>query len=184
MKDVVDGQADDSAAGLRIEQDDDRGDATPQRQAVIGEESAKEAQALVLGERGCPPGLRGWQPEASGEFGALAPQQEGPDGVPVVLVVLDMPAVDVGLAACGEGQVLIAEPDQEGRRVLDLARGVLLATGCEGSAVGAGPEFRQDAPGREPADDLGVFRLGDDGKVTDEPALEEADLLVDTGPAR
>jgi hypothetical protein len=43
-----------------VKQDDDRGDAASQRQAVVGEEPAEETQTLVLGERGCPPGLWGW----------------------------------------------------------------------------------------------------------------------------
>lgn len=41
--------------------------------------------------------------------------------------------------------------------------------------------MRQDAPGREEPDRLGVLWVGDAGDVSRKPALEGAEVLVDRG---
>ena len=64
---VVDGQADDPAEGLGVEQDDDGRGPGPQRQVGAGEEVAEQVQSLALLKRCRVPGRRGGQPEARGE---------------------------------------------------------------------------------------------------------------------
>ena len=120
---VVDGQADDPAEGLGVEQDDDGRDPGPQRQVAAGEEVAEQVQSLVLLKRCRVPGRRGGQPEARGEVAGGAPQQEGSQGVAAVLVVFGVPGVDVGLAAGGQAAAAVSEPAQEGGGVLDLVAG-------------------------------------------------------------
>ena len=98
---VVDGEADDPAEGLSVEQDDDGRDPGPQWQVAAGEEVAEQVQSLALLKRCRLPDHRGGQPEALGEVAGGAPQQEGPQGAAAVLVVFGVPGVDVGLAAGG-----------------------------------------------------------------------------------
>jgi len=66
---------------------------------VFGEEAAEQVFALVLRKRCRLADHRGGQSETRGEFVGHAPQQEGPEGAAAVLVVLDVPGVDVGLTA-------------------------------------------------------------------------------------
>jgi len=98
-----------------------------------------------------------------------------------VLVVLDVPGVDVGLTAGGQGEAVLGEPSQEGRGVLDLVAGMAATSRGDGLRLRAGAKSGQNFPGREAADELGVVRVGDGGEVPDQPPLERTDLLVDGG---
>jgi hypothetical protein len=51
--------------------------------------------------------------------------------------------------------------------------------GVIGLFAGAGTESGQDVPGGEALDELGSVGVGDRVEMGDEPALEQADLLVD-----
>ena len=53
--------------------------------------------------------------------------------------------------------------------------------GCDVARLGAGPQPREDVPGREEPDRLGVLGVGDAGQVAGKPALEGAEVLVDRG---
>jgi hypothetical protein len=86
------------------------------------------------------------------------------------------PGVDVGLAADRKGEFPVGEPAEEPRRLNDLGAD---APGSQRFPLGSGPEFGQQLPSNEPADQLGVFRPGDGGEMFDQPPLERTDLLVD-----
>jgi len=81
---VVDGEPDDAAERLRVEQDDGGRDPGPQWQVAIVQDAAEQVDALVLRERRSLADHRGGQAEAPGEFAFRAPQQEGADGVAAV----------------------------------------------------------------------------------------------------
>ncbi|MGI5451325.1 hypothetical protein ACQEVM_37325 [Streptomyces sp. CA-243310] len=93
--------------------------------------------------------------------------------------VLDVPEVDVALAAGAQVQAMLGEPLEEGCGVLDLVACVLAAGGGERAGVRVPAELGQDLPGGEAAHDLGMLGVADRGEVAHEPPLEEADLLVD-----
>ena len=158
---VVEGEADDAAERLGVEQDDGGRDPGPQRQVVAGQDAAEQVQSLVLRERCRLADHRGGQPEAPGELAGCAPQQEGPEGVAAVLVVLGVPGVDVGLAAGRQGEAAVGEPLQEGGGVLDLVAGVAAAGRGDRLLLRAGAEPGQDFPGGEAADELGMAGVGD-----------------------
>ncbi|MFI2029847.1 hypothetical protein [Streptomyces buecherae] len=96
-----------------------------------------------------------------------------------MFAALGPPGVDVDLAAGREAVVALAEPSQEGGRVLDLFGGEPPDAGCDVASFGAGPQPREDAPGREEPDRFDVFGVGDAGQMPGKPALEGAEVLVD-----
>ncbi|MBY6307665.1 hypothetical protein [Streptomyces clavuligerus] len=92
--------------------------------SAVVPQSAEYVQAFVFAECG-PSGdsHRGYGERALAVAALYGPVEEGPQAVAVVLAVLGPPGVDVGLAAGGEGGVPLAEPGEEGGRVLDLLGG-------------------------------------------------------------
>jgi hypothetical protein len=78
-------------------------------------------------------------------------------------------------------EIVLAEPSEEGRGVLDLLAGMASAGRSDRLLLRTGAEPRQDFPGGEPTDDLGVVGVGDVGEMVDQPSLERADVLVDGG---
>jgi hypothetical protein len=98
-----------------------------------------------------------------------------------VFAVLGPPCVDVGLAAGCEGGVPLAEPVEEGGRVLHLLGREAADAGCDVALLGACPQPGQDAPGREEPDRFNVRRVLDAGQMAMEPALERAEVLVHRG---
>jgi hypothetical protein len=177
--DVVDGELGDSAEWLGVEQDDDSGDAGPQREVVTGEQAAEQGHALALGQAsgagddGCR------QPQRWGEFAGHAPEQETAQAVSIMLVVFGVPGVDVGLLAGSQGVLVLREPVEEQRGLGDLFTGVSSAGRGDRFVRGAGSKSGQDVPGGEPLDELTVMGVGDGVEVGDEPAFEQADLLID-----
>ena len=113
---------DDTAERLRVEQDDGGRDAAPERPAVAGQEAAEQVHAFGLRERCRLADHRPGQSETPGELVGHAPLQERPEGVAAMLVVLDVPGVDVVLAAGGQIEAVLGEPSKEGRGVLDTGR--------------------------------------------------------------
>ena len=148
---------------------------------MVGQDAAEQVHSLVLWKRGLLADHRCRQPEAPGELVGHAPLQEGSGGLAVVLVVLDVPGIDVGLAAGGQGDVVLGEPLEEGRGVLDLVAGMAATGRGDRLLFGAGAKPRQNFPAGEAADELDVFRVGNLSEVADQPPLERADLLVDDG---
>jgi hypothetical protein len=162
---VVEGEADDAAERLCVEQDDGGCDPGPERQVMAGQEAAELAHPLVVREWCRLADHRGGQPEAPGEPAGHAPLQEGPDGVAAVLVVLGVPGVDVGLAAGGQGEAMPGKPSEERGGVFDLVAGVAAAGRSDRFFLCAGAEPRQDFPGGEAADELSVVGVGNAGEV-------------------
>jgi hypothetical protein len=64
---------------------------------------------------------------------------------------------------------------------LDLLAGVTAAGRGQRPPARAAAKPGKDIPGGEPADELGMVRLGDAGEVPGEPPLEKPDLLADGG---
>jgi hypothetical protein len=89
-----------------------------------------------------------------------------------VFAALGIPGVDVDLAAGREGALPLVKPLQEGGRVLDLLGGESSDAGCDVAPLGAGPQSREDAPGRKEPDRLDVLAVGDAGQTPGKPALE------------
>src|SRR5664279_1747906 len=173
--------ADDAAERLCVEQDDGGRDPSSEWEVVVGQEAAEQLYPLVLRERFRLAEPRRRQSKAPGDLAGDAPQQEGPDGVAAVFAVFDMPGVDVGLAAGGQGEAVLGEPLKEGRGGLDLVAGIAAAGRSDRLSLRAGAEPRQDFPSGEAADELGMVRVGDVSEMADQPPLERADLLVDGG---
>jgi len=148
---------------------------------VVGQEAAEQLYPLVLRERFRLAEPRRRQSKAPGDLAGDAPQQEGPDGVAAVFAVFDMPGVDVGLAAGGQGEAVLGEPLKEGRGGLDQVAGMAAAGRSDRLSLRAGAEPRQDFPSGEAADELGMVRVSDVSEMADQPPLERADLLVDGG---
>jgi len=96
-----------------------------------------------------------------------------------VLVVLDVPDVDVGIAAGGQDEAVLGEPSKEARGVLDLIAGRAATGRGDRLLLRAGAQVRQDFPCGEAAHELGVVRVGDVSEVAEQPPLELADPLVD-----
>jgi hypothetical protein len=61
-----------------------------------------------------------------------------------VFGVFDVPGVDVGLAAGRRGEVVVGEPPEEGRGVLDLVAGIAAAGRSERLLLRTGAEPWQD----------------------------------------
>ncbi|MGB8202375.1 MAG: hypothetical protein WCF33_22270 [Pseudonocardiaceae bacterium] len=57
--DVIDGEPDDPAERLRVEEHDHAGNPRSQRRRGVGQEPAEQLQALVLRQRRAPTGRRG-----------------------------------------------------------------------------------------------------------------------------
>jgi len=140
---------DDTAERLRVEQDDGGRDAAPERQAVAGQEAAEQVHAFGLRERCRLADHRPGQSETPGELVGHAPLQERPEGVAAMLVVLDVPGVDVVLAAGGQIEAVLGEPSKEGRGVLDLVAGMAATSWGDRLLLRADAKARQDFPGSE-----------------------------------
>ncbi len=84
----------------------------------------------------------------------------------------------VELAASREVGVPLAEPVQEGGRVLDLLGGEPADARCDVAPLSAGPQPGENAPGRVELDHLGVLGVGDAGQMPGKPALEGTKVLV------
>lgn len=76
---------------------------------------------------------------ASAVAALYSPVEEGSQAGAAVFGVLGVPGVDVDLAAGREGAVALADPLQEGGRVLDLFGGAASDAGCDVTPLGAGP---------------------------------------------
>ncbi|MEU6585965.1 hypothetical protein [Nocardia sp. NPDC046763] len=115
------------------------------------------------------------------EFAFDAPQQKGAEEFAAARAVLDVPGIDVGLAAGGKRKLLVCKPFQKPGCVHDMVVSVASVRWVDRLAFGLGAQLRQKMPGREAADNLGVVGVGDGGEVADQPAFESADLFVDSG---
>ena len=124
-------------------------DAAPERQAVAGQEAAEQVHAFGLRERCRLADHRPGQSETPGELVGHAPLQERPEGVAAMLVVLDVPGVDVVLAAGGQIEAVLGEPSKEGRGVLDLVAGMAATSWGDRLLLRADAKARQDFPGGE-----------------------------------
>ncbi|MFJ4636479.1 hypothetical protein ACIP69_12680 [Streptomyces hygroscopicus] len=113
-----------------VKEDDDSGGSETHGYLRVGQQSAKGIEALVLAQRGSPGDLH----RGDGEGASAAAPLHRP-----VEVVLGVPGVDVDLAAGREGAVALAEPLQEGCRVLDLLGGEPSDAWCDVTPFGAGP---------------------------------------------
>ena len=69
------------------------------------------------------------------------PVEEGSQAGAAVFGVLGPPGVNVDLGAGGEGGVPLAEPVEEGGRVLDLLGGEAADAGGDVGLFGAGPQL-------------------------------------------
>jgi hypothetical protein len=110
---------------------------------------------------------------------AMLQKQEPAQAVTHVLGVFGVPCVDVGLVAGSHAALALCEPVEEHRGLGDLLAGEFSAGWGDRLVLGAGSKFGQDFPGGKPVDELGVSGVGDGVEVGDEPAFEQADLLVD-----
>lgn len=113
------------------------------------------ADSLVVGKHCRGAGRGGGQLEATGEPVDHAPPEKSP-GYLDVLGVLDVPRIDVGLAAGGQGEASPGQPPEEDGGLPDLLGGEASARRGDRLPFGAGAEPREDFSGGELADDLGV----------------------------
>ena len=74
---------------------------------MAGQEAAEQVHAFGLRERCRLADHRPGQSETPGELVGHAPLQERPEGVAAMLVVLDVPGVDVVLAAGGQIEAVL-----------------------------------------------------------------------------
>ncbi|MER6949209.1 hypothetical protein ABT294_34845 [Nonomuraea sp. NPDC000554] len=146
-----------------------------------GEDLAEEGESLLGGERGGAASGVGHELQGSRQLVALRPLEEGAQAVSFVGGVLGDPCVEMRLTAAGQVEVPVGEPGQEAGGVDDLLAGVAPVGGRDELGLGDAAQAGQDLPGGEPADDLDVVGIGDVVEVVDEPALQQADLLVDLG---
>lgn len=98
-----------------------------------------------------------------------------------VLGVFGVPGIDVGLVAGAQAALPLGEPVEESRGLFNLVVGELAAGGADRLVLGAGSKSWQDLPGGEPLNDLGVVAVGECSDMGDEPAFEQADLLIEAG---
>lgn len=96
-----------------------------------------------------------------------------------MLAVFGVPGVDVGLVARSQAALALCEPVEEGCGLGDSLTGVSPAGRGDRLIRGAGPKSGQDFPDGKPLDELAVVGVGDGVEVGDEPAFEQADVLVD-----
>lgn len=108
-------------------------------------------------------------------------QQETAQAAANVLGVFSVPCIDVGLVAGAQAALPLYEPVEESRCLFNLVVGELAAGGADRLVRGAGSKSWQDLPGGEPLNDLGVVAVGECSDMGDEPAFEQADLLIDAG---
>jgi hypothetical protein len=85
------------------------------------------------------------------------------------------------LVAGPQAVVVVGEPAQECGGLFDLVAGEVSAGRSDRLVPGAGSQSGQDFPGREALDELAMVAVTDRVEVGEEPAFEQADLLVDAG---
>lgn len=179
---VVDAEPDDAAHGLRVEEHDDSCDTQTHRNLRVGQRSAEGIEALVLARCRPPGDLHSGDGQRASAVAALhGPVEEGSQAGGAVFGVLGVPGVDVDLAAGREGAVALTEPWQEGGSVLDLLGGEPPDAGCDVAPLGAGPQPKKDAPGREEPDRLDVLGIGDAGQVPGSRRWKEQRYLSTAG---
>jgi hypothetical protein len=99
---VTDGQVQDAAERLGIQQHQAGGGAGPDRDCGVGGEAAQQIQAALLGDGLAGGGFLAGDVEVAGEVAVAGrPQEEGADGLALLGAVGGVVAVDVGL---GEGR--------------------------------------------------------------------------------
>ncbi|MEV8441950.1 hypothetical protein AB0425_31620 [Actinosynnema sp. NPDC051121] len=176
--DVVEGEADDAADRLCVEQQQPGGDPTAQWSVRVGEDLPEQLDAASASDGRGLADLRRRQCEPAGELHVRAPQQESASGDALMLLVLDVPGIDLSLSAVRQDQLAFTGPTKERRGVADPVSGEPAPGRGDGLALRVGAELGQDVPGGEPPDDLLVLGIGDAREVFAEPPLEKAELLV------
>ncbi|WP_329200748.1 hypothetical protein [Streptomyces sp. NBC_01435] len=137
---VVKGEPDDAAQRLCVEKNDDSGDAESHRYLRVDQKSAQGGEAFVFAQCGPAGDLHCGDGQGTSTVTAPhGPVEEASQPGAGVLGVLGEPGVDVDLAARREGGVPLAEPLQEGGRVLDLFAGEAADAGCDVASLGSGP---------------------------------------------
>ncbi|MFJ4922018.1 hypothetical protein [Streptomyces sp. NPDC088725] len=100
VDDVVHGEPDDAAQRLRVEENDDAGDAESHRCLRVGQQAPKGGEAFVLAQCGPAGNLHRGDGQGTWAMTALyGPVEEASQAGAGVLGVLGEPGVDVDLAA-------------------------------------------------------------------------------------
>jgi len=168
LDDVVDGEPDDPAERLGVEEEQGRDDAVHQRELLVGEEASEQGKPAMLVHRcGVARGDDG-DLEAGHALGAHAPAQELL-GWPPGDAVVGVPGVEVSLFAFLGQVAALSEPVQELQRLDHLPAGIPVPAGAYRLTCCDAAQLPEYVPGCILLQQLALLEVVDGGKMAGQP---------------